>query len=340
MKGAFASGGAACTKTARRRLLRPRRGFTMSIAAYLRFGVVAAACLVAAILLSFQPEAALAASPDSRPGVMVKLVRVARECFSDTLHATGILVPRQEAVVILDERFRITEVLAAEGDQVTMGQALARVVRTAMQNGTAANQPASAKPSTTITVRSPAPGVVIQSTASVGAGLSPATGPLFRIMIDNEIELEVDLPGTQVPKLKPQQIARIKLQNGSELIGHVRLVPAQIDLVSQLGRARLSVAQDPSLRVGMFAEATIDASQSCGIAVPRAAILHTTDGTSVQVVRNGIVEMRRVRVGLSSDSNFEIDDGLNEGDIVVANAGTSLHDGDHVQISFEDKLDN
>jgi multidrug efflux pump subunit AcrA (membrane-fusion protein) len=340
MKRAFAPGGAACAATARTRLLRPRRGLAMSVAGFLRFGAIAAAaCLAEASLLSLEPAAALAASPDLPPGVMVKLVRVTRECFSDTLHATGIFVPRQEAIVVLDERFRIIEVLVAEGAQVTMGQALARVAKTALQNGPADNQPAPAKPSTTVTVRAPASGVVIQSTASIGAGQSPAAGPLFRIMIDNEIELEVDLPGAQVSKLKPHQMARIKLQDGSELIGQVRLVPAQIDLVSQLGRARLSVAQDPSLRVGMFAEATIDASQSCGIAVPRAAILHTTDGTSVQVVRNGIVEMRRVRVGLSSDSNFEIDDGLNEGDIVVANAGTSLHDGDQVQISFEDKLD-
>ena len=49
---------------------------------------------------------------------------------------------------------------------------------------------------------------------------------------------------------------------------------------------------------------------------------------------------RRVRVGLSSDASFEIDDGLKEGDIVVANAGTSLHDGDQVQPIFADEPDN
>jgi type II secretory pathway component PulC len=90
----------------------------------------------------------------------------------------------------------------------------------------------------------------------------------------------------------------------------------------------------------MFAQATIDASQSCGVAVPRDAISRQSEGTSVQVVRNRTVETRRVRVGLSSDTSFEISDGLKEGDIVVANAGTSLHDGDQVQTIFADEPDN
>ncbi len=301
----------------------------MKFSVLLKIGVQRAICLAGANLCGLHGGAVLAA-PDSPAGVMVKVVHAGRECFSDTIFVTGILVPRQEAIVILGEGSRVTEVLAKEGDQVTAGQALARAV-----------PPASAKPSGNIVMlRAPAPGVVIQSTASSAAGPPSAAGPLFRIMIDNEIELEIDLPGTQVPKLKTQQMARIKLENGSELIGHVRLVPAQVDRITQLARARLSIPQDQSLRVGMFAEATIDASQSCGIAVPRAAIFHTTDGTSVQVVRNGTVETRPVRVGLSSNSNFEIDDGLDEGDIVVANAGASLHNGDLVQMSFEDKTDN
>ncbi|MGH6843306.1 MAG: efflux RND transporter periplasmic adaptor subunit, partial [Methylocella sp.] len=174
----------------------------------------------------------------------------------------------------------------------------------------------------------------------VGAMPSPRGEPQFRIMIDGEIELEADVPGIHVPKLKPGETARIKIEDGTELIGQVRLVPAQIDRTTQLGRARLSVAQDPSLRAGMFAEATINASQSCGVAVPRDAILHQTEGTGVQVVRNRKVETRRVRVGLSSDTSFEITEGLNEGEAVVANAGTSLHDGDQVQPIFADEPDN
>ena len=85
----------------------------------------------------------------------------------------------------------------------------------------------------------------------------------------------------------------------------------------------------------MFARASIDAKRSCGVAIPRSAIDHLT----VQVVNGNIVETRRVRVGLTSDAAVEILEGLKVGEIVVADAGTSLHDGDRVKAIFPDDLD-
>jgi hypothetical protein len=85
----------------------------------------------------------------------------------------------------------------------------------------------------------------------------------------------------------------------------------------------------------MFARASIDAKRSCGVAVPRTAIDHLT----VQVVKGNTIETRNVRVGLVSDTNIEILDGLDVGETVVADAGSSLHDGDQVKTVFADELD-
>jgi len=162
---------------------------------------------------------------------------------------------------------------------------------------------------------------------------------LFRVIADNVIELDVEVPSLQVPKLKPGATARIIVGDGPERNGRVRLVEAEINQRTQLGRARLSVDKDPSLRVGIFARATIDASRSCGISVPRSSIIYQTRGTSVQVVRNKIIETRRVQLGLLSDDNVEIREGISEGDTVVANAGTSLHDGDQVKTIIAEEID-
>ena len=59
----------------------------------------------------------------------------------------------------------------------------------------------------------------------------------------------------------------------------------------------------------------------------------------MQVVKGNTIETRRVRVGLTSDTSTEIIEGLNEGEVVVADAGTSLHDGDQVRTMFADDLD-
>ena len=44
----------------------------------------------------------------------------------------------------------------------------------------------------------------------------------------------------------------------------------------------------------------MDARRSCGVAVPRSAVQFRTEGMSVQVVHNGAVVSRRVRVTIGS----------------------------------------
>ena len=261
----------------------------------------------------------------SQPAAQVVVVRATNACFSASIRVTGFLVAREEAVVTLDAPgASVVEVLASEGDRVTAGQALARV-----------NRPSGPGPdggtAKMTTLRSPAAGVITRSTAAVGATASPMSpDPLFRIAVDNAIELEADVPSIHVPALASGQTARVEIAAGRELSGQVRLVPAAIDQRTQLGRARISLERDPQLRLGMFVRATIDAKRSCGISVPRSAVRYRSQGTSVQVVRDDIIETRLVQVGLQSDTNTEIVSGVREGDMVVANAGSSLRDGDKV----------
>jgi multidrug efflux pump subunit AcrA (membrane-fusion protein) len=262
---------------------------------------------------------------NSQSGAQVIVVRATNACFSASIRVTGFLVAREEAAVTLDEPgTSVAEVLASEGDRVTAGQALARV-----------NRPSGPGPdggtAKTTTLRSPAAGVITRSTAVAGATASPMSpDPLFRIAVDNAIELEADVPSIHVPALARGQTARAEIAAGRELSGQVRLVPAAIDQRTQLGRARISLERDPLLRLGMFVRATIDSKRSCGVSIPRSAVRYRSQGTSVQVVRDDIIETRFVQVGLNSDTNTEIVSGVREGDMVVANAGSSLRDGDKV----------
>jgi HlyD family secretion protein len=284
----------------------------------------------------------------AQPGGAVVLVsRATKACFSASIRVTGFLVPRREAMVNLDmEGYRISEIMANEGDKVNSGQNLVRLVRSSEGGPPAGGAPpagagaqAAAAPPATMILKAPAAGIIIRSTATIGGTFSArATEPLFTIAIDGEIELEAEVPSIHVPKLAPGQTARVEVDGGRELTGHVRLVPAEINPMSQLGRVRVSVERDPSVRLGSFARATIDAQRSCGISVPRSAVLYKTEGHSVQVVRGGAVQTRRVRIGFHSDLNVEIRDGIREGDLVVANAGTSLRDGDQVTAKMTDEF--
>ena len=292
-----------------------------------------AGALIALFAIAIAGTSASAADT-AEPRVIVLVVRASNACFSAAIRVAGMLIARKEAIVIPEvEGYRVVQILAREGDTVTANQALARLTRQASDGASSSAGASSA------VVKSPAGGLVIQNNAVVGAIASARAGPLFRIAVDGEIELSAEVPSIYLPKLEPKQNVRVLTEDNRDLSGRVRTLPAQIDPQSQLGRVRISVEPDPALRVGEFARATINASRSCGVSLPKAAVLYRTEGTSVQVVRDNVVETRRVRIGLISDNAVEISDGVKEGELVVANAGTSLHDGDKVKPTLPDEVD-
>jgi len=268
---------------------------------------------------------------DTPSNALVVVAKSTNACFSDMVRVTGFIVPRREAVVGVDqEGSKVSDLLVREGDMVTDNQELARLTPPPAQPGA----PSGARSAPT-SLRAPAAGLVTEVRTVVGAPASPQAGPMFRISVNNEIELDAEVPSIHVLKLNPGATVRISRDNAPDLVGRVRLVSPQIDRTTQLGHIRISLTNNPSLKVGMFARANIDAKRSCGVAVPRTAIDHLT----VQVVKGNTVETRRVRVGLVSDTSIEILEGLDVGEIVVADAGTSLHDGDQIKTTFAEDLD-
>jgi multidrug efflux pump subunit AcrA (membrane-fusion protein) len=266
------------------------------------------------------------------PGqALVIVAKSTNACFSDLVRVTGFVVPRREAVVGADqEGSKVTDLYVREGDTVGDNQELARLSAPPQQPGQ------QARPNQgPISLRAPAPGLVTEVKTIVGAPASPQAGPMFRIAVNNELELDAQVPAVHMLKLNPGATVRISRDDAPDLAGRVRLVGPEIDRANQLGHIRISLTNNPSLKVGMFARASIDAKRSCGVAIPRTAIDHLT----VQVVKGSTVETRNVRVGLTSDTSVEILEGLDVGEIVVADAGSSLHDGDQIKTMFAEDLD-
>jgi multidrug efflux pump subunit AcrA (membrane-fusion protein) len=279
-----------------------------------------------AITGSLLPGIALPAAAqqtDAATGAAVIVAKARNACFSDLVRVTGFITPRRIAVAGVDtEGSRVAQVLVREGAIVTADQELARLI-----------PPGGGQP--TQALRAPAAGLIMEVRTREGAPASPQGGPMFRIAVDNEIELDAEVPSIHLLKLNPGASARVSIADQDELTGKVRLVAAEIDPRTQLGHVRLSINSHPSLRIGMFARATIAARRSCGVAVPRSAVDHQ----NIQVVNNGVIETRRVETGLTSDTQIEILSGIGEGENVVASAGTSLHDGDRVRAVTADDLD-
>jgi multidrug efflux pump subunit AcrA (membrane-fusion protein) len=267
---------------------------------------------------------------DTPAQALVIVTKSTNACFSDMVRVTGFIVPRREAQIGVDqEGSKVTDLFVREGDMVNDNQELARLSAPPPQPGVPGAKP------TPISLRAPAAGLVTEVRTAVGAPASPQAGPMFRISVNNEIELDAEVPSIHLLKLNPGATVRISRDDAPDLVGKVRQISPQIDRATQLGHVRISLTNNPSLKVGMFARANIDAKRSCGVAVPRTAI----DRLTLQVVKGNTVETRKVRVGLTSDTSTEILEGIDVGEIVVADAGTSLHDGDRIKTMFADELE-
>jgi len=268
---------------------------------------------------------------DTPSKALVIVTKSTNACFSDMVRVTGFIVPRREAQIGVDqEGSRVTDLFVREGDMVTDNQELARLTAPPQQPGAPAGR------SGPVSLRAPGPGLVTEVRTAVGAQASPQAGPMFRISVNNEIELEAEVPSVHLLKLNPGATVRISRDDAPDLVGKVRQIAPQIDRATQLGKVRISLNNNPSLKVGMFARANIDAKRSCGVAVPRTAI----DRLTLQVVKaDNTIETRKVRVGLTSDTSTEILENLAVGEIVVADAGTSLHEGDQIKIMFVEELE-
>jgi HlyD family secretion protein len=181
-------------------------------------------------------------------------------------------------------------------------------------------------------VPAPEAGVISRRVARVGGFVAGVGDPMFRIIARNEIELEAEVLDTQLARLKDGQPVSVTLPGGGEASGKVRIVSPEIDKTTRLGRVRVFLGENPDLRVGGFARGVITTTRSRGLAVPASAVLYGEGGTTtVQLVRDGKIVSKPVKLGLAQGNDVEIREGLAEGDMIVSRSGTFLREGDAVR---------
>jgi HlyD family secretion protein len=275
---------------------------------------------LAAALLALASPALAADDPAAKEGpqgAAVTVITASKFCFPNLVEAFGILIPREETMVRPERPgLKVLEILAEPGENVTAGQNLARL--TLPEGGTTL-------------LLAPVAGLMLSSTATIGAVASPRGEALFTIIARGEFDLVGMVPTQDLPKLSPNQPARIRIVGAGEVEGKVRRVASTVEPNSQLGEVFVGITTNRKLFVNSSGRAMIKTGQSCGVSVPLTAVLYGSAGTVVQVVRRARIETKRVEIGLMAGGQVEIRDGLTEGDIVVARAGAILREGDPVR---------
>lgn len=185
-------------------------------------------------------------------------------------------------------------------------------------------------------VIAPASGTIATRTARIGA-MSNASEPLFTIIQGGQLELELMIPETQLPQVRPGQVVRITAENNPDLTfnGQVRTINPVVNDQSRQATVNVILPANGMLKPGMFLQGEIITRNTQGITIPTAALLPQTEAQAVVFVLEGDNRVRRqtVVVGeLLGGDRVEIVEGLNPGDRIVLEGAPYLKDGAKVSI--------
>ena len=182
-----------------------------------------------------------------------------------------------------------------------------------------------------MTIRAPVAGRILERAARPGDTSSPGTN-MFRIARDGLIELDAEIPESELHRVRAGDSAQVTLTSGAQVAGKVRLVSPRVDPDTKLGRARVLLPVRPDLRPGGFGRVTFTGAARAVRAAPEAAVRFDADGAYVMVVGDqDRVRRVNVRTGQRAGGWIELLDGPPVSSRVALGGSAFVLEGDQVR---------
>jgi HlyD family secretion protein len=238
------------------------------------------------------------------------------------LRSTGVSTVEQ-----FDQRQAAYDLAAAQADSAE----LALVSAEADRLGIEAQRKELDLRKSRLEIKAPIDGYISKRLVEYGMISNPGGGEMFRLVAKGQVKLVAEVPESDLPKVKLGQKASIAV-NGYDkaLLGDVALISPEVDQATRMGKAHIKLAEGVRIPLGAFGRATIALAAGEGIALPLTAVTFGEDGPTVQIVKDGKIEVRKVITGLVSTTEIEITDGVSPDEMFVARAGSFVRAGDVV----------
>jgi RND family efflux transporter MFP subunit len=190
------------------------------------------------------------------------------------------------------------------------------------------------------TIRAPFAGVVTKRYASTGSMIQAGTSsqtqamPVVRLAQNNLLRLILPVPVSDVAGVRDGQSVEVSVTSVERTLqGIVTRSANSVQMSTRTMDAEVDVPNhDGSLIPGMYAEVHLHlAARPNVLSAPLDAVEGL--GTSVQqayIVRDGVIHLVPVKVGLQTPNRVEVVSGLQQGDKVVVGRHTGLADGEKV----------
>lgn len=183
------------------------------------------------------------------------------------------------------------------------------------------------------TIRAPFSGIVTLRNTNEGAWLEQGD-TVVTLVNDRSLEIEADVPQARLAGLLPGTQVTLVLDDGTRHQARVRARIPDENLASRTRPVRfsadfgtvdipLAVNQPVTLEVPFGAASQV-------ISVHKDAVLRRQGRASVYVIENGKAQSREVTLGPAVGSRFQVQEGLEPGEIVVIRGNERLRPGQPV----------
>lgn len=207
------------------------------------------------------------------------------------------------------------------------------------QQRTAAAQVASARAARSETatrldqtnIRAPVSGLVISRSVTRGQIVQPGA-ELFRMVRDGRLELDAQVPETELALVRAGQSATVRSDQVGEAPGTVRIVTPEVDPQTRLGIARITISGG-AFRPGMFGRAEIDVGSRDAVTVPTAAILYRENRPGVFILDAETRARFRPLNILTRGEEWSSVEGVEAGARVIVRGAGFLGEGDRVRVA-------
>lgn len=188
-------------------------------------------------------------------------------------------------------------------------------------------------------VRAPLAGIVAQRLAQPGERVA-VDGKMLSLVDLAELEVEAAIPASDIPGVRLGQDVAFVVEGFDDrrFTGRIdRIAPSALAGSRSIMVYAVVPNADRALRSGMFAKGHVTIGRRDALVLPVGAIREDAEGALVYAVDEGVLEKRRVELGVRDEAQgiVEILAGLEPGTSVVkVNLGT-LREGARVQLSGE-----
>lgn len=183
-------------------------------------------------------------------------------------------------------------------------------------------------------LQAPDSGIISARTATVGA-VVPGGTELFRLIRQGRLEWRAEVTANELSRIRPGNVARIKLGNGSVMLGRVRMVGPTVDPQTRAALIYVDLPREgknPAAKAGMFAQGEFELGMSPALIVPQQAVV-LRDGFSYvfRLNADNRVSQVKIQTGRRLGDQVEVREGISPDTVLIVTGAGFLNDGDLVK---------